>query len=91
MSEKSNTASDRILAQIRTTPGETVDQMIGRVRQELLDENPPTWYDHLPPEEAAPLHGLYVHFGLMLEGKIPDVGTLPGMLNRHGNQVSILV
>ena len=53
MSEKSNTASDRILAQIRTTPGETVDQMIGRVRQEFLDENPPTWQDRLPPEEAA--------------------------------------
>ena len=34
---------------------------------------------------------LCVHFWLMLEGEIPDVGPLPGMLNRHGNQVSILV
>ena len=34
---------------------------------------------------------LYVHFGLMLEGEIPDVGTLPSMLNRHGDEVSTLV
>ena len=34
---------------------------------------------------------LCVHFWLMLEGEIPDVGPLPGMLNGHGNQVSILV
>ena len=30
-----------------------MDQMIDRVRQDYLAENPPTWYDHLPPEEAA--------------------------------------
>ena len=48
-------------------------------------------FQHVLNELGGGADRLCVHFRLMLEGEIPDVGTLPGMLNRHGNQVSILV